>query len=81
MDNCYLCGDVLTAGNMHEEHVLQNAIGGTLSPDDILCKACGNKLSKAFGGNALRSAKALQTNAVLDFRPEASISQAREWRT
>ena len=30
---------------MHEEHVLQNAIGGTLSPDDILCKACGNKLS------------------------------------
>ncbi|WP_085707096.1 HNH endonuclease [Pseudomonas sp. B35(2017)] len=47
MDNCYLCGKGLTSENMHEEHVIQNAIGGTLSPDDILCKFCGNELSSS----------------------------------
>lgn len=45
MSDCYLCGVELTLENMHEEHVIQNAIGGTLSPDDILCKSCGNDLS------------------------------------
>lgn len=41
---CYLCGDQLTDEKKHGEHIIQNAIGGTLISDEILCKDCGNDL-------------------------------------
>lgn len=47
MKNCYLCGKEFNTINVlkHEEHIIQQAIGGILKPNDILCSACGNKLS------------------------------------
>jgi len=43
-EKCYLCGVFLKDENKHKEHIIQNAIGGTLKPDNILCITCGGKL-------------------------------------
>jgi arabinose-5-phosphate isomerase len=47
MKNCYLCGRNFNNANVlkHKEHIIQQAIGGVLKPNDILCSTCGNKLS------------------------------------
>lgn len=50
MKICYLCGrdfndvDVLK----HDEHIIQQAIGGTLIANDILCEKCGESLGEAI---------------------------------
>lgn len=46
MNNCYLCGKTfnLTDVVKHDEHIIQQAIGGTLTDDGILCLLCGNSL-------------------------------------
>jgi len=43
---CYLCTEQFdeTTVLKHGEHVIQNALGGGLICDDILCQACGCKL-------------------------------------
>ncbi len=43
---CYLCAERFNDSTVlkHGEHVLQNALGGALLCDDILCQACGCKL-------------------------------------
>lgn len=43
---CYLCTKQFDEISVfkHGEHVLQNALGGALLCDDILCQACGCKL-------------------------------------
>lgn len=45
---CYLCDEkfdnVLTV--KHEEHIIQNSIGGALISFDILCEACGGDLGR-----------------------------------
>lgn len=48
MNNCYLCGRTfnLTDVIKHDEHIIQQAIGGTLTDDGILCLSCGNSLGK-----------------------------------
>lgn len=45
---CYLCGKKFndTDTQEHEEHIIQQALGGTITANDILCKNCGNRLSK-----------------------------------
>lgn len=46
MSNCYLCNEILTTENDHGEHIFQQALGGTLIKNGILCKDCGNILGK-----------------------------------
>ncbi len=45
---CYLCSQIFDEEEtrQHEEHIIQNAIGGALISNDILCEDCGNKLGK-----------------------------------
>lgn len=35
-NNCCLCGNPLDPNSIHDEHIIQNAIGGTLKPNKIL---------------------------------------------
>ncbi|EPB6685453.1 HNH endonuclease [Vibrio alginolyticus] len=46
MDSCYLCGEVFNESDVlkHDEHIIQQAIGGTLTSDSVLCKSCGENL-------------------------------------
>lgn len=46
MDKCYLCGKFFNKSDVikHDEHIIQQAIGGTLTSKSILCKACGGRL-------------------------------------
>jgi hypothetical protein len=48
MNHCYLCGKEFDDKDTkkHGEHVIQQAIGGSLVVDDILCASCGDKLGK-----------------------------------
>ena len=43
---CYLCAQAFDGATtrQHDEHIIQNAIGGALVSDDILCEDCGGKL-------------------------------------
>ncbi|MES1937126.1 HNH endonuclease [Salinisphaera hydrothermalis] len=45
---CYLCDKVFDnlTTIKHDEHVIQNAIGGALVSGEILCKKCGGKLGE-----------------------------------
>lgn len=47
--SCYLCAKPFNDTDVlrHGEHVLQNAIGGALICDDILCEACGGTLGSS----------------------------------
>ena len=49
MDHCYLCGKHFNEDTVlnHREHIIQNAIGGVLVSDDILCRSCGSYLGKS----------------------------------
>jgi hypothetical protein len=39
---CYTCGVEITDENRSEEHVINNALGGHLTSDDLLCKPCND---------------------------------------
>lgn len=41
---CYLCDEVITAGNISEEHVIPNALGGRLRSRELLCRPCNARL-------------------------------------
>ena len=45
---CYLCGKKFDNKNTkkHDEHIIQQAIGGNLIADNILCASCGEILGK-----------------------------------
>ena len=47
-----MCGKLLTDENSSLEHIIHNAIGGTLTDKNIYCKKCnneyGSKEDKAF---------------------------------
>ena len=47
MKQCYLCGLDFnnTSVKEHKEHVIQQAIGGSLTCKNILCESCGSKLN------------------------------------
>jgi hypothetical protein len=42
MNNCYLCGVVLTKENGSKEHIILNSIGGRLKSNKLLCKTCNS---------------------------------------
>jgi len=48
MDNCYLCGNEFNELDVkkHDEHIIQQAVGGNLTEDSILCLKCGGTLGK-----------------------------------
>lgn len=45
---CYLCANTFDGITIrqHGEHILQNAIGGALMSENILCEDCGGKLGR-----------------------------------
>ena len=47
--NCYLCARAFdgVVTRQHGEHIIQNAIGGALISQDILCETCGGKLGRS----------------------------------
>ncbi|WP_257463560.1 HNH endonuclease [Archangium lipolyticum] len=49
MQHCYLCNKPFDgdAVQKHDEHIIQNALGGKLIGAEILCEACGNILNAA----------------------------------
>jgi len=48
MEQCYLCGKEFNENDVkkHAEHIIQQAIGGTLTVNDVLCSKCGGKLGE-----------------------------------
>lgn len=48
MDKCYICGNYFDENNVkkHDEHIIQQAIGGNLTANDILCSSCGGDLGQ-----------------------------------
>lgn len=48
MEFCYCCGGRFDSASVlkHEEHIIQQSIGGRLTCSDILCKACGENLGR-----------------------------------
>jgi len=47
MNVCYLCGKNFNEKvKKHAEHIIQQAIGGNLTENDILCSSCGGILGK-----------------------------------
>ncbi|AMF96691.1 HNH endonuclease [Vibrio harveyi] len=48
MKNCLLCRDAITDDNCHEEHIIQNALGGKLKSKRILCEDCGSILNESI---------------------------------
>lgn len=48
MNICYLCGKKFNGNDVkkHDEHIIQQAVGGNLTAYDILCSKCGGKLGK-----------------------------------
>jgi hypothetical protein len=49
MDKCYLCGKLFNKSDVlkHDEHIIQQAIGGALTDNSILCQSCGEGLGNA----------------------------------
>lgn len=43
--NCYRCGNLITEVNQSEEHVINNALGGHLTSQELVCNGC----NKIFG--------------------------------
>ena len=64
MKQCYLCG--LDFDNIsvkeHKEHIIQQAIGGSLTCKDILCESCGSKLNNNID---IEFNKIFETTSVL----------------
>lgn len=48
MENCYFCKEKFNGLDIkkHDEHIIQNSIGGKLTANDILCEKCGGILGK-----------------------------------
>ncbi|WP_379608838.1 HNH endonuclease [Pseudoxanthomonas japonensis] len=76
--SCYLCSKTFNNSDVlrHGEHVLQNAIGGALICDDILCEACGGRLGTSVDG-AFAEAIAPLTALLQTPRDRGSQAQAK----
>ena len=82
MSLCYVCGELMvereTYDNnpaafekkpklQHDEHILQDALYGRLTADDILCETCGSKLSTEIDADFVKIFQSLteQFSAML----------------
>lgn len=48
MNNCYLCGQVLSKENESVEHIIPNSIGGRLKSKKLLCEDCNSELGRKY---------------------------------
>lgn len=46
--------DNISSKYKHKEHIIQNALGGRLKNDSILCEECGNKLGKEIDADFVK---------------------------
>ena len=46
MKKCVICGVPLDSQNKSKEHIIHNAIGGSLEDDGIYCKMCNCRWGK-----------------------------------
>ena len=62
LSKCFICGAELTSENNSQDHILLNALCGTLTSKNLLCKHCNSIL-----GNDMDDilAKQLQPSALL----------------
>jgi hypothetical protein len=79
MDNCYLCDLPFDEENVnnHEEHIIQNALGGKLTSREILCESCGLRLNESIDIPFIRQMRPL--TVLLDLirdRGESSSATA-----
>ncbi|ABM04807.1 hypothetical protein Ping_3110 [Psychromonas ingrahamii 37] len=80
MKNCYFCKKEFDTVNvrMHDEHIIQNSIGGKLTSSDILCEKCGGVLGQNVDEAFTRNLSPL--SVLLDLardRGESSKSRIR----
>ena len=63
LDTCYLCERPFGASGVlkHEEHIIQNAIGGKLRSRSILCEKCGENLGGSVDAPFIKSIAPLST--------------------
>lgn len=63
MHKCYCCFETFDDKSVkpHEEHIIQNSIGGKLAAKFILCEKCGNDLSYAVDVGFVKSLNPITT--------------------
>ncbi|MEH6457939.1 MAG: HNH endonuclease [Cocleimonas sp.] len=63
MKNCYKCKHNFDDVNVkkHEEHIIQNALGGKLTSFDILCLQCGGELGQSIDNPFIESLSQIST--------------------
>jgi len=51
-EKCYLCDQPFDSEKVlkHDEHIIQDSLGGSLIGDEILCASCGSKLGNRVDG-------------------------------
>lgn len=75
MDKCYLCGKNFDIKDVkkHDEHVIQQAIGGNLKENDILCSSCGEKLGNEVDNPFNKIFEGISTR--LDIKTDRKINK------
>lgn len=75
-EKCYLCDQPFDGEKVlkHGEHIIQDALGGALVADEILCASCGSKLGNSVDGPF---ATALAPLTVLLDLPRGAGANAR----
>lgn len=79
--HCIGCGDPISGANKSDAHIIPNALGGRLAPDDLICRVCNtildravdNALVKAFGGvqTLIDLPRQRGNNPAIDLRTES----------
>lgn len=80
MDKCYLCGNKFNSSTVrkHGEHVIQQAIGGVLTQNNILCSSCGNRLGEEVDKPFCDIFKNI--TAMLDIKKDRKANQKKAIR-
>lgn len=80
MDNCYFCGKQFNSCDVlkHDEHIIQQAIGGTLTDNSILCSACGEYLGNSVDVNFNKIFDSISTR--LDIKKDRQGNKKRSAR-
>ncbi len=54
-NKCYLCGCNLEKGNMSDEHIIPQALGGCLISNRLLCRNCNSHLGKTIDAKFVKT--------------------------
>jgi len=77
--HCIGCGDPLTAANKSDAHIIPNALGGRLAPDDLICQTCNGILDRAVDNALVKAFGGVQT--LIDLPRQRGKSPAIDLRT